>query len=66
VKTFSRGLISDSAIPFAANPWKIAGKLVNDCPETARLSDSSPEAETLDSIVIASSLVVVRDDRAQL
>jgi hypothetical protein len=61
-------LISDSAIPFATNPWKIAGKLVNDCPETARLSDSSPEVETLslDSIVIASSLVVVRDDRAQL
>jgi hypothetical protein len=39
---------------------------VNDGPETARLSDSSPEVETLASIVIAFSLVVVRDNRAQL
>src|SRR5215469_15527720 len=41
VNTFSRGLISGSGIPFAANPWKIAGKFVSDWPCTARLSDSS-------------------------
>jgi hypothetical protein len=33
-------LISDSGIPFAANPWKIAGKLLNDWRETARLNAS--------------------------
>jgi hypothetical protein len=40
VKTFSRDLMSSSGIPFAANPWKIAGKFENDWPEMARVKPS--------------------------
>ena len=43
VNTFSRGLMSHSAMPFCANPRKIAGKLLNDWPEIARVSASSLE-----------------------
>jgi hypothetical protein len=50
-------------IPFAANPWKIAGKLLNDWPETARFSDSSlawdmlPWGWPVDTVALASIVI---------
>jgi hypothetical protein len=56
VNTFSLGLISPSGIPFAANPWKIAGKLLQDWPCTALFSDSNRDCEiqTVDAFAVIS------------
>src|SRR5438132_13588768 len=52
VRTFSRGRMSDSGMPFAANPAKMAGQLLRLCPLTARDSAScwiaSFDARTVD------------------
>jgi hypothetical protein len=50
VKMFSRGLISSSGIPFAANPAKIAGKLLQDWPKLARESASRLYRDAADSL----------------